>query len=106
MERMLLEMIRSELGDVPVDAENLDGRLNDVSASRLLECCEALARYVSVPIPVLVVTVGQLAVRYFDAKQYEDAIWFYHHLLFKGSKCSVSILHIHIFDRASPSLRV
>jgi hypothetical protein len=29
MERMLLEMIRSELGDVPVDAENLDGRLND-----------------------------------------------------------------------------
>jgi hypothetical protein len=106
MERMLWEMIRSEVDDVPVDAENLSGKLDDASASRLLECCEAWARFVSVPIPVLVVTVGQLAVRYFDVKQDEDAINGSIAPSYSKAQNAAFQYVTSIFDGASPSLTV
>jgi hypothetical protein len=106
MERMLWEMIRSELGDVRVDAEKLSERLDDASASRLLECCEAWARFVSVPIPVLVVTVGRLAVRYFDVKQDEDAINGSITPSYSKARNAAFQYVTSIFDGASPSLTV
>ena len=68
MERMLTEMLQSELGETRnyIDESScMVERLDDTSASRLLECCESWARFVTVPLRVIDVTVGRLAVRYF-----------------------------------------
>ena len=71
----------------------------DTSATQLLECCEAWARYVAVPIPVINVTVGSLAGVYLhvsrssiNSHQYE-----------KAQMAAFQYL-VSLFEAASPSL--
>lgn len=98
MERILIEMIRSELGES--DAPNLMERLDDASALRLLVCCEAWARFVSVPLHVIDVTVSQLAVRYFYINHNQHSIQYQ-----KAQDASFQYV-TSIFESASPSLTV
>lgn len=98
MERMMRELIRSEIGDV--DASNPVERLDDASALRILECCEAWARFVSVPLHVIDITVGRLAVGYFHADQNGGSIQYQ-----KAQNAAFQYV-TSIFEGASPSLTV
>ena len=98
MEKMLMELIRSEIGES--DAGNLMEKLDDASALRLLECCEAWARFVSVPLHVIAVTVGKLAVRYFCVGQNQNSIQYQ-----KAQNAAFQYV-TSIFEGASSSLTV
>ncbi|KAL7540269.1 hypothetical protein ACHAXR_009992 [Thalassiosira sp. AJA248-18] len=83
---------------VLVESERGDGNQaqfnhQDGSASRLLECCEAWARYVAVPIHVIEVTVGSLAVGYLQpgSSNYKAQVAAFQYL-------------VSIFDAASQSI--
>ena len=70
----------------------------DTCASQLLECCEAWARYVVVPIPVIDVTVGSLVVRYLNASNTTTSV--------QSQKAQAAAFQylVSIFESASPSL--
>ena len=97
MERMLIEIIKSELGDTNIgDLAELD----NVSAARILECCDSWARFVMVPLHVIDVTVQKLAIRYFHFGQNETQTSSNHQ---KAQTQAFQYL-TSIFEGASPSL--
>ena len=96
MERMLMEMIRSELGES--DIESTIERLDNISALRLFECCESWARFVSVPLGVVAATVGRLAIRFFvnqhesiHCEKTQNAAFQYVTSIFEGASPSLTV---------------
>lgn len=71
----------------------------DASAAQLLECCEAWARYVAVPIHVVNMTVGSLAVGYLHVSRSSTSA---HHQE-KAQLAAFQYL-VSLFESASPSL--
>jgi len=88
MDKAWKVLVESEHGDW----NHADPKQQEASASRLLVCCEAWARYVAVPIHVIEVTVGSLAVRYLHSEQQQ-----------KAQAAAFQYL-VSIFEAASPSL--
>ena len=106
MERMLTEMLQSELGEINNDESScMVERLDDASASRLLKCCESWARFVTVPLRVIDVTVGRLAIRYFPVTDQQ------HHtqptiIQYQKAQNAAFQYLTSIFEGASPLLTV
>lgn len=82
---------------VLVDSQN--GRRGDSSATKLLECCEAWSRYVAVPIHVVNMTVGSLAVEYLHVSRSSSNSHQYERTQMAAFQYLVSL-----FESASPSL--
>ena len=74
---------------------------DDISASRLLECCEAWARYVAVPIPVIDESVGKVAVQYIHVSKGTPSSLGHQ----KAQGLAFQYLNS-IFESASPTLSV
>lgn len=72
----------------------------DASVAQLLECCEAWARYVVIPLPVIDVTVGSLAVGILKQSN-GSSVHSRHHQ--KAQAAAFQYL-VSIFESASPSL--
>jgi hypothetical protein len=107
MERMWMEIIKSELGENVNQYEDVAhamARLDDASASRILECCESWARFVWVPPHVIDVTVGKLGLRYLSVWQDDTPTKQSMHYQ-RAQQCAFQYL-VSIFEGASPSLTV
>ena len=92
MDRAWQVLLASERADHFHDSStSLEGEAA-TSAARLLECCEAWARHVAVPIPVIEATVGPLVVRYLETPNQHRA-----------QNAAFQYL-IAVFDGASPLL--
>ncbi|KAL3798961.1 hypothetical protein HJC23_005100 [Cyclotella cryptica] len=107
MERMWMEIVKSELGENANQTEDVAqamARLDDASACRILECCESWARFVWVPLHVIDVTIGKLALRYLSVWQ-DDSPAKLSMQYQKAQNCAFQYL-VSIFEGASPSLTV
>ncbi|KAL9179854.1 hypothetical protein ACHAXT_007824 [Thalassiosira profunda] len=76
-----------------------NGQSQDSSATQLLECCEAWARYVAVPLDLVNTTVGSLAVEYLHVSR--DTL---HSPQTQKAQTAAFQYLVSIFESASPSL--